>query len=102
MSRALAWVAGSNEVCVSTIENTACERELSAFIWVAATVLDLLPSDMRSLMSFFLELKVWLKVRKVCNNNIQKRIGQPALKGSQRRVLALGARAPSDDASRWK
>ena len=45
-------MAGSNEVCVSTIENTAWDRELSAFICVAATVLDLLPSDMRSLMSF--------------------------------------------------
>ena len=39
-------------VCVSSMENTACDRELSAFIVVAATVRDLLPSDINSPMSW--------------------------------------------------
>lgn len=37
----------SVNVCVRMTENTACERELSEFIFVAATVLDLLPSAIR-------------------------------------------------------
>lgn len=43
--------AASKSVCVNTIENTACDRELSAFIWVAATVRDLFPSDINSSIS---------------------------------------------------
>lgn len=41
----------SVNVCVRMTENTACERELSEFIFVAATVLDLLPSAIRLSMS---------------------------------------------------
>ena len=47
----LTCVLRSNSRLVSTIENTACDLELSAFVWVAATVRDLFPSDMRSEIS---------------------------------------------------
>ena len=43
---------GSKSVCVRTMEKTACDLELSAFICVHATVRDLFPSDIRLSISW--------------------------------------------------
>lgn len=49
-------VALSVRVCVRTTENTACERDDSEFIFVAATVLDLLPSAIKLSISCHREI----------------------------------------------
>lgn len=42
----------SYKVCVRVILNTACDRLLSSFMLVAATVRDLLPSDIKDSISY--------------------------------------------------
>lgn len=53
----LTQVDGSNIVWVMMTVNTACDRLLSEFMFVDATVRDLFPSDIRESISYPIALK---------------------------------------------